>query len=244
MNCKNCNAEVSLNFCPNCGQSSNPKKIDEHYVKHEIEHLFHFEKGFPYTIRELLINPGKSIGDFIAGNRNRLVKPITFIIVSSLIYTIVSHYFHIDDFFIKIKSPESEGKPTFFKIIEWAKAHYGYMNILSGALVAFGLKIFFKKYGYNLFELFVVLCYVMGVSIFFSAFLAIIEGVLHIKLSGIATLTGVIYIVWAMGDFFENKKVISYIKALICYWLGMITFVLLSFGLGYAFDFVTKDLVK
>ena len=87
MNCKNCKKETSENFCSNCGQPTSLKRIDGHYIIHEIEHVLHFERGILYTVKELLINPGQTIRNYILENRSRLVKPVIFIIVASLIYT-------------------------------------------------------------------------------------------------------------------------------------------------------------
>jgi hypothetical protein len=239
MNCKNCNNEVHENYCPKCGQPSTLKRIDSHYIVHEIEHLFHFERGMLFTIRALLTSPGESVRQFITDNRLKLVKPITFIIVTSLIYSVVSHFFHIDEFFIKFDTKNGVEKKAFFKILDWLKSNYGYLNILSGALTSIWLKIFFKKYGYNFFEILVLLCYVTGATMLIYAFFAVIEGVIHFKLSGIARLIGGIYLVVATGNFFEKKKLLNYTKALICYLLGMIAFVIIFFGLGLVVDFLT-----
>lgn len=241
MNCKNCNNEVNEDYCPKCGQPAKLKKIDGHYIIHEIEHILHFEKGMLFTIRELFTNTGESVRHFITENRVRLVKPITFIIITSLIYTIVSHFFHIDEFFIKYEAPEGAEKRSFFKILDWLKANYGYLNILSGALTAIWLKVFFRKYGYNFFELLVLLCYVTGASMLIYSFFAILEGIIHFKLSGMARLIGGVYLVLATGSFFENKKIINYFKVSICYLLGMITFTAILFAIGLGFDFITKN---
>ena len=97
MNCKNCNIEINSKFCPNCGQPSNLKRIDGHYIIHEIEHVLHFERGILYTIKELVTNPGQNVKNYLTENRNRLVKPIIFIIVTSLIYSICNSFFHFED---------------------------------------------------------------------------------------------------------------------------------------------------
>ena len=241
MNCKNCNNEVNENYCPKCGQAAKIKRIDGHYIVHEIEHILHFERGILYTIRELLRNPGETIRYFITDNRVRLVKPIIFIIITSLIYTLTSNYFHIDEFFLKIKAPAGAEKPAFAKILDWLRMNYGYLNILSGALTAVWLKVFFKKYEYNFFELLVMLCYVLGVSILISAFFAIIQGITHFKLSGIATIIGWIYVVVAISSFYKSKKISNYIYVLICYLLGMISFSILIFTIGLTIDFILKN---
>ncbi|MEM6298978.1 MAG: DUF3667 domain-containing protein, partial [Bacteroidota bacterium] len=57
------------------------KRIDKAYILSEISSVLNLEKGIFYTIKELLIRPGKSIRTFIHEDRTRLVKPIVFIIV-------------------------------------------------------------------------------------------------------------------------------------------------------------------
>lgn len=237
--CKNCDTEVTLNYCPNCGEPAKLKRINGHYIMHEIEHVLHFERGILYTVRELFINPGQSIRDFISENRSRLVKPIIFIIVTSLIYTIISHYFHIEDEYIK-----QEGLPenfTYVKIIKWLQGNYGYMNILAGGFVALWLKVFFKKYRYNFFELIIMLCFVLGISMLIFAFFALIEGLTDIKLLNVAGIIGIIYLTWAVGNFFEKNKIGNYLKALLSYLLGFITFFIAIGLIGITIDLITKN---
>jgi len=94
-NCKACDFEVSHRFCPNCGQSVQVKRINGKYLIHEIEHVLHFERGILYTLKVLLIKPGIHIRKFLSDDRSRLVKPVIFIIITSLVYTLISHFFHI-----------------------------------------------------------------------------------------------------------------------------------------------------
>ena len=237
--CKNCDSEVTLNYCPNCGEPAKLKRINGHYIMHEIEHVLHFERGILYTARELLINPGQSIRNFISENRSRLVKPIIFIIVTSLIYTIISHYFHIEDEYVKQQGlPENS---AVVKILKWLQGNYGYMNILTGGFIALWLKVFFKKYGYNFFELLIMLCFVLGISMLIFAFFSLIEGLTDIKLLSVAGIIGIIYLIWAVGNFFEKNKIGNYFKALLSYILGFITF-FIAFGLiGITIDLLIKN---
>jgi hypothetical protein len=82
--CKTCNIEINGNYCLNCGQALELKRIDRAYVLSEIGSVINFDKGIFYTIRELLIRPGTTIKDFIENDRNRLVKPLIFIIIFNL----------------------------------------------------------------------------------------------------------------------------------------------------------------
>lgn len=237
MNCNNCNTEINSKYCPGCGQISKLPRIDGHYIIHEINHVLHFEKGILFTIRELLVRPGKNIRQFITQNRSRLVKPIIFIIVTSLIYSLISRYFHIEEEYMRYEGFE---KSSISKILKWMQANYGYMNILMGIFIAFWLKVIFKKYGYNFFELLIMLCFTLGITMLIYAVCAVLEGVFHFKLFFIAGTIGVIYLIWAMGNFFEARKIMNYIKAFICFLLGTITFYIIILAIGITLDILTK----
>ncbi len=233
MNCKNCNTEINLNYCPGCGQPAKLKRIDGHYIMHEIEHVLHFERGILYTIRELLTHPGQNVRNYISDNRSRLVKPIIFIIVTSLIYTIVSHFFHIENSYIQYNEIT---KTTVSVVFKWIQDHYGYSNIIMGVFIAGWLKVFFRKYDYNFFEILILLCFVMGMSMLIYTLFAIFQGVTGFRLMQIGGMISIVYNTWAIGQFFDKKKVGSYIKALASYLLGMITFMLAGVFLGIAID--------
>ncbi len=199
MNFKNCSIEVNSSFCPNCGHPTSIKRIDGHYIIHEIEHVLHFERGILYTIRELVTRPGQNIRNYLLENRSRLVKPIIFIIVTSLIYTLIIRFFRIEDEYINF---EGLDKSAIGKILKWIQANYGYASILTGIFIAIWLKVFFKKYGYNFFEMLVMLCFAQGISMLIFAVFALGEGILHFKLLNAAGIVGMIYLVWSIGNFF------------------------------------------
>ena len=237
MNCKNCNTELNSKFCPDCGQPTNLKRIDGHYIIHEIEHVLHFERGILYTVRGLVTKPGQNIRNYLSENRSRLVKPIIFIIVTSLIYTLISHFFHIEEEYVNYKGLEKSSIGTIFK---WIQGNYGYASILTGIFIAIWLKVFFRKYGYNFFELLIMLCFVQGISMLIFAVFAFAEGLLHFKLLSVAGIIAVIYVIWAIGNFFEAKKIGNYLKALISFFFFFITFYIIIFAIGITIDVLTK----
>ncbi len=237
MDCKNCNKEINSKFCPNCGQPTSLKRIDGHYIAHEIEHVLHFERGILYTIRELITKPGQNIRNYLSENRSRLVKPVIFIIVTSLIYTLISHFFHIEEEYVNFKGLEKSASGS---ILEWIHGNYGYASILTGIFIAIWLKVFFKKYKYNFYELVIMLCFVQGISMLIFAIFALLEGIFHIKLLSFAGTLGVLYMTWAIGNFFEERKFWNYGKALISFLLGTITLYIIIFAIGITIDILTK----
>jgi hypothetical protein len=237
MNCKNCNKLVNGNYCSNCGQPLKLKRIDGHYITHEIEHVLHFERGILYTIKGLLISPGQNIRHFITDNRSRLVKPIIFIIVTSLIYTIVNHFFHIEDEYVEFSDTKISTANSMFK---WVQDHYGYSNILMGIFIALWTKLFFRKYNYNFYEILILLCFVIGMAMLIYTLFAIFLGLTHINVLQIGGYVGVIYSSWAIGQFFDSKKIFNYIKALFAYILGSATFYFAVLLIGNLVDKIIK----
>ena len=221
----------------NSKQSENLTRIDGKYIIHEIEHVLHFEKGILYTIRGLLTSPGEKVRHFISKDRTRLVKPVIFIIITSLIYTLTNHFFHIEDGYVKFDETKQTTTGLIFK---WVQDHYGYSNIIMGVFIAFWTKIFFKKYDYNFFEILILLCFVMGMGMLIFAVFAILQGLTHIDLMQVAGFVGITYCTWAIGQFFDKEKLLNYLKSFASYMLGMISFTLSALLLGTIIDLIIK----
>ncbi|MBK9109314.1 MAG: DUF3667 domain-containing protein [Saprospiraceae bacterium] len=237
MNCKNCNNELDSNFCPNCGHPTKLKRIDRLYIIHEIEHVLHFERGILYTIKELLTNPGQNIRNYLSENRSRLVKPIIFIIVTSLIYSLCNYFFHFEDGYVKYFDNKKSATTEIFK---WVQEHYGYANIIMGVFIALWTRLFFKKHNFNIFEILILLCFVMGMGMLIYSVFGIIQALIHIKIMQIAGVIGFIYTSWAVGHFFGKSNIINYAKAFFAYILGMISFSLTALLLGSFIEFLIK----
>ncbi len=235
-NCTNCSYEVALKYCPNCGQPASVKRIDAHYITHEIEHVLHFERGIFYTIRGLLIRPGENVREFISLNRSRLVKPIIFIIITSLIYTVIIHFFHIKDEYVNFTADSKTN--TIGLIFAWIQNHYGYSNIMIGVFIALWAKLFYRKYNYNFFEILILLCFVMGIGMLILAVFALLQGITHIKLMPLGSLINIFYSSWAVSQFFDKKKASNYLKAFGANMLGFISFAIAAVLVGVAVELI------
>lgn len=240
--CTNCNHELkpNENYCPHCGNPVKLKRIDKHYVSHEIIHLLHFEKGFFYTIKGLMIRPGVVIKEFISENRNRHMKPIAFLILTSLLFTLVAHYFHAEDMYNE-KERLMFANSYVGTIQNWVQTHYGYANIIMGGFIALCVKLLFRKYNYNFFEISVLLCFVMGQGMFI-----ITLGTFFVNLIGasaykiLISVVALAYPTWAIGQFFAAGKIMSYVKAFTAYVLGYLFFYIGVIIIGIAADMIFK----
>ncbi len=231
--CKNCKTEITQNYCPNCGTPNSLKRIDGKYIADEIASVFYFNKGILYTIRELVIRPGDTVREFILNDRNRIVKPILFIIICSLVYSIFEQFLNFEDGYIYY---DESIKTTSMSIFGWAKENYGYGNLIMGIFIAFWTKILFKKHKYNYYEILVLLCFVMGIAMLILTIFGIAEWITKVKILQFGGILFIVYSTWAIGQFFGKKKVSNYLKAFTSYFLGMITFTLGVLIIGQIID--------
>ena len=216
------------------------KRIDEHYISHEIKHLLHFEKGFLFTTKSLLLRPGKAIREFLFEDRKKYVKPILFLILTSVIFTFVTHSLHITFSFFNIDNVVPlKGKIRSKEIGEWTDKYTGYAQLIMGIFIAFWTKIFFRKFKCNIYEILVLLSFVLGEAILILTFFNVLAKVFengYLALSGI--ISYFVYIIWAVGQFFGEKKAINYIKSSFVYFLGNVTYMGTLILIAYLLKFI------
>ena len=235
--CKNCHAQITENYCPNCGQPAKLKRIDGYYIKHEIEHLLHLEKGIFYTIKELLIRPGQNIREFIHDNRNRLIKPVVFVIIAALIYTIIVHFLHMEMTFFGVEDVKAT---TTIAIDNWLSINAGYAMIFLGIFIVPWIQLFFKKYGYNFYEILILMCFVLGIWLLIKTFFAIINELIKFDLNRFSSLMALTYSCWAIAQFFDKTKPLNYIKPLLAFIFGATMFSYSIKLVGFLIDLILK----
>ena len=239
--CTNCGEQINGNYCSNCGQPAELKRINGRYIIEEISDFFFAHKGMLFTIKRVLISPGNSVRRFLQEDRNRFVKPITFLFITSLVYALAHYFFNIraEEY---LKHSDIEEGSTVALILSWALIEYpGYSGIITGFFLAFILKLFFRKSGYNLFEIFILMCFVTGITTLFMSVAAIIQGITHLKAVEITTYLLVIYFIWAIGQFFDRKKASSYIKVFLSYIAGSLILGILITIIGTVIDAMIKQ---
>ncbi len=87
--CLNCSKALSPedNYCPNCGQENNIRKIPVHHLAVEVfEDFFHFDTKLWNTIKASFTRPGKITLDYLDGKRVSYVPPVKFYVFVSFIF--------------------------------------------------------------------------------------------------------------------------------------------------------------
>lgn len=237
-NCTNCDNIILEDYCPKCGNAAKLKIIDKHYLQHEFMHLFHLEKGFIYTVKKLLTQPGESITEFLRENRNKLMKPVPFLIFTSLIYTIIVSFFPV----VEANKIGGDSADSYInRIFGWFQAHYAYANIATGFFIAFCTRLFYRKSSYNYFEIMTMLCYVLGINMLTMTLLAVFYGTLNVIVyRTLFTVFVYGYAVWAIGQFFNKGTIKSYLAAAATFILGYLLYFTTISIIGIVLDEIFK----
>ena len=213
-------------------QPTTLRRIDRDYIFSEIGSVLNLDKGIFYTIRELLIRPGKSIRTFIHEDRKRLMKPIFYVIICSLAYTILQQTLKFEDGYMGY----SQGEGTTSAIFNWISSNYGYANILVSVFIALWIRLFFLKSGYNIFEILTLLCFVVGTGMLIFAFFGSINSFITYSIIDKGYGIGVLYIAWGIDQFFRGNKIINSLKGFACYILGLTSFAIIVLIIGFLID--------
>ena len=205
------------------------KRIDAKYISHEIQHIFHIEKGYFYTILQLLTKPGRTVREYLYENRAKYVKPIVYLVFSAVLLTLLFHFLHIEFTFVSLKNfgPANllDKNLNAKSVNEWIDGHIGYSALIIGVFISLWIKVLFYKREYNIYEIIVLLSYCFGTLFILMLFFGAIAFPLKINLiTQIGTIISQIYIIWAIGQFFGEKKILNYVKALLCYFLGIVSY--------------------
>lgn len=75
--CQNCGDEVTVRFCPSCGQENTETKKSFHYLfTHFLEDLVHYDNSFWKAIRYLLYTPATLSIIYLQGRRQAFMAPV------------------------------------------------------------------------------------------------------------------------------------------------------------------------
>jgi len=164
-NCLNCNEETIGKFCSNCNQATSTHRFSlSHLFNHDLIHgIFHFDKGFFYTIKELFTRPGHSIREYVQGKRAKHFNYFATIILLLTISYFIKKWTKIDasDLFDKTMAN------GLFKVL---KSYSKITVFLHIPIIAFASYLFFRKskqnYAENLVLNLYLLCGLLTISLF------------------------------------------------------------------------------
>lgn len=96
--CLDCGTSLTGRFCAHCGQSANTHRITlKHLLLHDLPHsIWHVDKGLAYTFFQLLTRPGLTIRGYLAGQRTRQFRPVSYLLLLVGLAALVMSAFQLD----------------------------------------------------------------------------------------------------------------------------------------------------
>ncbi len=222
-------------------KNENLPRINRKHVQEELQSNW-FKKGLYQTFFGLFVSPGHRIRDYIDVSRDRLIKPITYLATTIVIYLW---------FDAQYAKPVAE-------IVNMSKSFN--QNLLNLQLLSIVFKawlmshFFFKSERYNFYEYVVLLIYITAQLTIFgvifligdyyltSAFKAD-ESLVAMLVFILVMLIQLVYFVMTIVQFFDNRTVTIYLKSISIYAIGLIFQCVLFFSyfMGYFLIFECTD---
>lgn len=222
-------------------KENNLERISGKYLIKQIQHVWHLESGYLYTIKELIFRPGKTVNNFLFVDRKRYVKPLIFLFFNSVIFKLIFHFFHIEYIFFNLNTEAASNNNSQLShyletklINEWLNSHIEYTLIIIGIFISFWLKLFLRKRNLNLFEVLVMICYFLGQSLIFLSITALLEKVFKVNtIFAIGLTVCTLYLLFGITDFYGKKQFSTYINVVLSIILGIISYSLLLVVLSF-----------
>lgn len=92
--CLNCDEPVVKKFCASCGQKTDTHRIDlKHFFLHDVLHgVWHMDKGILFTLKQVIVRPGKAALDYISGKRIRFYNVFYLSLLLIGLCLLLSHF--------------------------------------------------------------------------------------------------------------------------------------------------------
>ncbi len=179
--CSNCGRTADVpgqKFCPDCGQPTPAPRIDWHFLGHELEHsVLHMDRGIFYTLKNLMLRPGRMIRDYLEGRRAGIVKPMLLVAMTGAAATLIAHYLLDGDAMGSsftqgmeaglgdkpsedAKAAAAELAKIFTMAKDWINQHLAVVTLLMIPVQAAGFKLAFRRFKeVNYPEWLVIICF-------------------------------------------------------------------------------------
>lgn len=95
--CPNCGLEQNSNFCGNCGQRMNVKRISFKEAFFDFwSRIYGFDSMFPRTLRDLTLRPGQVAARYIQRNRALYYGPVGYFFLMVTVFLLALSILNID----------------------------------------------------------------------------------------------------------------------------------------------------
>lgn len=236
--CLNCGTRLGeARYCPSCGQAARLRRITlRETVGDFLGSALALEGPYFETLRRVVFHPGELFRDYLAGRRVRYYKPVSFFIVNTAVYLLLSALIGYDPLAgtriqltvqNEVAAPELTAQAARFMV-----AHIN--HILLFLVLSLGLlaRLLFRK-RYNLAEYIAVAFFVVGFYIAFGTVLMLLSHNLSPFLRYANFVVLIAYVTAVYPAFLEDRRLRTRAKAFVLAVAGLFVYTLIGFGFSF-----------
>ena len=235
MICKNCDTIAEGNYCSKCGQKTNIERLNFSYLIRELSgSLFQLEYGFFYTLKELFVAPGRSITAFLNGRRKKYFKPLSYVLILSTLYFLVTLAIDEKTWIGDFISGWSEGSGMYEdngensemmpSILMWFSENHAYSILLLIPVFSLASYLCFKRFDRNYVEHVLINSYITAQQALLYAFFAVVAYISEYQMFEIAPFAlSIAYNIFVYYSIFsEGHRVVNILRSIITYVLYLV----------------------
>ncbi|WP_313252736.1 DUF3667 domain-containing protein [Stenotrophomonas sp.] len=222
--CINCGRAVGgadQKFCPGCGQPTPVHRIDWHFLGHELEHsVLHMDRGILYSLKQLMLQPGKLLRDYIEGRRGNQVKPVLLITMTAAAVLLLNRLITgagVMDSAAMDALGAGPGVPpelaklaaSFRSVNAWIESHFAVFTLMLLPLEALIFRVVFSRFGKLNYPEWLVITTLLTVQVFVVWSLLVLVHRWLPQTQVLAALLGSAYSVVSLVQFFEGRPIWS-----------------------------------
>ncbi|OQY93245.1 MAG: hypothetical protein B6D37_12340 [Sphingobacteriales bacterium UTBCD1] len=216
--CSNCGHKGTGKFCAECGQAFIVKRVTLLSILNEVIHTFtHFDKGFGYTLKELIFHPGTMQKNYLAGQRKNYQKPFSMLFICATLAGLAIYW---------ISRPAHLNVTPFEEMREHFYRHYFviFQSVMTPfyALITW---IAFRKKNFNYAEALILFVYSLAFLLLLTILTNAIDLIPHrFETYYIEIPLMTAYFIWTNLNFFNtSSKWLVILKSIIILLAGWIT---------------------
>lgn len=212
-------------------QHNPPPRITFGFIGEQLLEQLNLERGLGYTLKSLLWTPGKAIQEYLFNDRDRLMRPFSFLLLMAAVTTFLTLHLLLGGKNLQelsSQAPEMQQLPLFLqaftqKATSWTQQYYNLIYMSTLPAMALSTFLLFRKVNWHYAEHLVLNAYVYGFQSFI--YLLIIPlYFLHPILFAAGALLMVVYLVYAYYRIFSLSWWEAILFTLVAYLISQVVY--------------------
>jgi len=198
--CRSCGGPVTGRYCPACGENMETKRLTVKGLLHEAFHFFtHFDKGFPYTLKKLIIAPGTMQKEYVNGFRSKYQKPFSMFFICATLAALALYWINIS--LVKYFDAGDAGEAEFFH------QYWVILQVIMMPLYTLITYLFFRESKMNYAEILVFQLYLFSFLFLVLTLIHLLKFISpHLQTRYIELPVIILYTVITNFNFFYNRS--------------------------------------